>query len=149
MENKKVDITKLLKDGESVWIKPQGSSMYPLIVEGRDSVLIVPLSPERKDVRVNDILLFRREGSILVLHRVVKKNKQGVYFVGDNQKETEGPIKYEFLLGKVEKINRNGHMINVNNIIYKVMMRIWLFLRPVRPMIAKTVHVIKVKIKRI
>ena len=53
------DLEKLLLDGNIIRIKPQGYSMYPLFVPGRDEALIqqVPISSLRR----NDVILYRRE----------------------------------------------------------------------------------------
>ena len=45
-EQPKVNIEGILEAGESVQIKPQGYSMYPLFVPGRDWAVISP--PENK-----------------------------------------------------------------------------------------------------
>ena len=36
----KIDLEKLLNDGAIIRIKPQGYSMYPLFIPGRDEALI-------------------------------------------------------------------------------------------------------------
>lgn len=36
----KIDLEQLLRDGNIIRIKPQGYSMYPLFIPGRDEALI-------------------------------------------------------------------------------------------------------------
>ena len=36
----KIDLEQLLRDGNIIRIKPQGYSMYPLLIPGRDEALI-------------------------------------------------------------------------------------------------------------
>ena len=65
-----IDIEQLLADGQTIKIKPQGYSMYPLFVPGRDEACI-----ERTDfssLKRGDVILYRRDKSILVLHRIWK-----------------------------------------------------------------------------
>ena len=65
-----IDIEKLLADGNIIKIKPQGYSMYPLFIPGRDEACIehVAFSSLKRD----DVVLYRRDESILVLHRIWK-----------------------------------------------------------------------------
>lgn len=64
----KIDLEKLLNDGAIIRIKPQGYSMYPLFIPGRDEALIqqIPIGYLQR----NDVVLYRRAHSILVLHRI-------------------------------------------------------------------------------
>ena len=85
----KTDLEALLRDRNIIRIKPQGYSMYPLFIPGRDEALIqeVPVSSLRR----NDVILYRRDQSILVLHRIARITPEGLFLVGDNQSELEGP----------------------------------------------------------
>ena len=54
-----LDIEQLLKQGNVIRIKPQGTSMYPLFVPGRDEACI-----ERTDfssLKRGDVILYRRD----------------------------------------------------------------------------------------
>ena len=64
----KIDLEQLLRDGNIIRIKPQGYSMYPLLIPGRDEALIQQTAST--DCRRNDVVLYRRDRSILVLHRI-------------------------------------------------------------------------------
>ena len=135
------DIEKLLESGQTVSVKPQGYSMYPLFVPGRDEAVIEPLNGRR--VKRGDVVLFRRHESILVLHRVLRRDENGFYFVGDNQTETEGPISEEQLRGILVIIKRNGKEISVSNPVYRFLESIWLCMRPVRPVFTRAASGIK------
>lgn len=137
------DIEKLLKEGNSIQFKPQGYSMYPVLVPGRDSVVVSPIEEGQK-LKRGQVVLYRRykengEKDILVLHRICKVNEQGIYLVGDNQKEVEGPLQFSQMLGIATTIYRNGKEISTENGMYRLLTGIWLFLRPVRPFISKVV----------
>lgn len=71
----KIDLEQLLRDGNIIRIKPQGYSMYPLFIPGRDEALIQQISST--DCRRNDVVLYRRDRSILVLHRIDKITEEG------------------------------------------------------------------------
>lgn len=128
-------IAPLLKEGKSIEIHPTGTSMYPLLT-GEDVVVLKPLS-EKDPVQRNQILLYRRESGLLVLHRVCKVKEDRFYFVGDNQTEVEGPLKREVLLAEVTDIRRKGKWFSVKHPLYRFLSRFWLFLRPVRPLISR------------
>lgn len=142
----RIDIEKLLREGKNICIKPQGYSMYPVLVPGRDEAIIEPV--KGKKLRRGDVVLYRRDisavgGEILVLHRIWKVNTEGYYMVGDNQKEIEGPLRAEQIKGIMVGMNRKGKYIPVNNLLYMCLTGIWLWFRPVRPVISKTVAGIK------
>ena len=126
-----IDIEQLLADGKTIKIKPQGYSMYPLFVPGRDEACI-----ERTDfssLKRGDVILYRRDKSILVLHRIWKITGDSFYMVGDNQTEIEGPLRADQVRGKLTGFVRNGKFVDVKNPIYRFSSSLWLFLRPLRP----------------
>ena len=126
-----IDIEQLLASGTTIKIKPKGYSMYPLFVPGRDEACI-----ERTDfssLKRGDVILYRRDKSILVLHRIWKITGNSFYMVGDNQTEIEGPLRADQLRGKLTGFVRNGKFVDVKNPIYRFLSGLWLFLRPMRP----------------
>lgn len=129
------DLEQLLLDGCTIQLKPQGYSMYPLFISGRDEALIerVPISTFKK----GDVALYRRDKSILVLHRICRIDTSGFYMVGDNQSEVEGPLRPDQLRGKLVGVIRNGHSFSVENRIYRILSTLWLFMLPVRPLCFK------------
>ena len=137
----KISPEALLTEGKSIQIKPQGYSMYPLIVPGRDSVVIAPATAAF--YRRGDVVLFRSTDKKLTLHRVLRRKKNAYYMVGDNQKEPEGPITRERIIGVLTKIIRNGRSFSVKHPLYAVTANIWLLLRPCRPAISHAVAKLK------
>ena len=135
------DLEQLLEEGNQFRVKPQGYSMYPLLVPGRDEVVIEQEDPSR--LHRGDIVLFRREGSILVLHRICRRRGDNFFMVGDNQKQVEGPIGITQIKGKVTTLIRGGRTISAENRLYRIYSFIWLWLRPLRPALSKMVHCLK------
>lgn len=133
--NQKPDIEQLLSQGLTVQLRPQGYSMYPLFTPGRDEAIIAPLADASR-LRRGDVVLYRRDGGILVLHRICKVDKTGFYLVGDNQTALEGPLRAEQMRGVLVAFIRRGREIPVDHPLYKIASRLWLFLRPVRRCIA-------------
>ena len=126
----KYDIEQLLKAGEIIRIYPEGYSMYPMFVPGRDAAVIKKADVDK--IRRGDVVLYRRKEGILVLHRVVKRKGSRFYMVGDNQMEIEGPVEETQIRGILVAFVRNGHRISVKNPVYVILARSWLGLRPVR-----------------
>jgi len=58
-----------------------GTSMMPLLREGRD---LFTVAPKEKRCRVGDVVLYRRPPSRWVLHRVVEVLPEGYLTLGDN-----------------------------------------------------------------
>lgn len=140
-----VDIEAVLREGRAIQIKPEGYSMYPLFVPGRDEAVIEPLSDRR--LKRGDVLLYRRKNSILVLHRVCKCDGENFYMVGDNQKEIEGPLKRECIRGILTGVVRKGRYFPVSDPLYRILSGLWMLLRPFRPIISGTAAKIKRFIK--
>lgn len=136
MQGQKADIEELLAEGRTIQIKPEGYSMYPLFVPGRDEALIAPADTE--SLRRGDVVLYRREGSILVLHRIWKRKGNDFYMVGDNQSEIEGPLGSEQVKGVLIGMIRNGRKLSLKNPVYRLYAGIWLMLRPFRPFLSQT-----------
>lgn len=137
------DIEKLLKEGNSIQLKPQGYSMYPLLIPGRDEVVVSPIE-DIKNLRRGQVVLYRRykengDNDILVLHRIWRVKEQGIFLVGDNQKEIEGPLQASQMLGIATTLYRKGKAISTKNIVYRFLTGVWLNMRPIRPMISKSV----------
>lgn len=126
----KIDIEELLERGETIQIHPQGYSMYPLFIPGRDEAII-----GRADVsklRRGDVVLYRRENSILVLHRIWEKRPEGFYMIGDNQMEVEGPLRPEQIRGILLAFIKKGRKISVKNPLYIMISRLWMLAKPLR-----------------
>ena len=131
----KADVEMLLASGNTVQIKPQGDSMYPLFVSGRDSAILAPVSGG--DCKRGDVVLYRREGSILVLHRIWKKKEDGFYMVGDGQTPVEGPIREDQIRAIMTGMVRKEKQLSVRNPLYRMYAVFWLRLRPFRAGILK------------
>lgn len=126
----KYDIEQLLEAGEVIQIYPEGYSMYPMFVPGRDAAVIK--KADVKKIRRADVVLYRRKGSILVLHRVVKRKGSQFYMAGDNQTEVEGPVEEDQIRGILTAFVRNGRRISVKNPVYVIWSGLWLMFLPVR-----------------
>lgn len=142
MEKKTVRLSELLPvieetlaAGGTVKLPITGTSMLPLLVAGRDTVT---LSPVTGDLQKFDIPFYRRRDGAFVLHRIVACTADNTYTLcGDNQWVLEEGIRAEQIIGVVSEITRNGKTFSVNSKKYKRYVRIWHRLLPVRKYIVK------------
>lgn len=111
--------------------------MYPLIAGDRDEVVIAGVSGHA--LRRGDIVLYLRKDGTHVLHRIHHIKNGEFYLVGDAQSEIEGPVKREQVIAYAEALVRKSRTIPCGGAGYRTLSGAWLFLRPFRPLILKTV----------
>lgn len=140
-EGQQLDLEQLLKEGNSIQIRPQGYSMYPLFVQGRDSARIAPIGDTQP--KRGDVALYRRVSGILVLHRIVSVKEDGYYMVGDNQTEIEGPLQHEQIKGILVGIERKGKYFSVKHPLYRTFEWLWLLMLPIREPLSRAAAKVK------
>lgn len=129
----KIDIEDLLAQGNTIQIHPQGYSMYPMFIPGRDEAVIGRADTDK--LHRGDVVLYRRENSILVLHRIWAKKPEGFYMIGDNQMEVEGPLRPEQIKGVLLAFIKKGRKISVKNPFYIMVSRLWMLAKPLRAIV--------------
>lgn len=134
-------IREQMQHNRSVKIFPKGYSMYPLLEEERDSVIVSPLSSDK--LHFGNIYLYQRENGLLVLHRLAGVRKGAFYFVGDNQTQLEGPLSLDRILGVVTSITRKGKTFSTCHPLYRTITTVWLMVRPIRPFFWKLGRIAK------
>ena len=127
MDYSKPSAEEALASGATLHIKPEGNSMLPLIKAGRDSVYIQKVSFE--DIKKGDVVLYRNEHHLLVLHRVCKKTPTAFYTVGDHQLLSAGPYDRSMLLGRMAAMQRRGKYIDCAGATMRIYSRLWLLRR--------------------
>ncbi len=143
----KLDVEKTLMAGLPVTFPLTGMSMNPLFMGGRDYITAEPV-PEGYKFKRLDVVLYRREGSVLVLHRIYKVKPEGLYLVGDHQKEIEGPLPYKQVRGIMTSAIRKGKTLTLNEKWYKLYSWGWMLIRPFRLPILNLYVKIKLKVKK-
>ena len=142
MEKKRVHLAEMLPiieetlaAGGTVKLPITGTSMLPLLRSGRDTVTLTAVTSPLKKY---DLPLYRRKDGAFVLHRVVKVQADGTYTMcGDNQWVQEPNIHEEQCIGVVCAITRNGKTFSVQSSNYKLYVRVWHLLLPVRKYFVK------------
>lgn len=117
-------IEEILAGGGEFRIYPRGTSMLPLIVQGKDSVVLK--RDFQHTARKHDIAFYCRDDGHYVLHRVMKIKKDGTYVMcGDNQTELEQNIRKEQIIGCVCEIYKGEKRVSVRSIRYRVYVLLW------------------------
>ena len=76
----------------------KGTSMLPLFKEGRDKVEIYKYTP-KTPLKKGDIILYKRESGLYVLHRIMAFKGEEMVLCGDNHTTLEYGVKSSQVLG--------------------------------------------------
>lgn len=121
-------IKEKLQNGGTVQIPITGTSMNPLLYWGRDSVELIKCENPQK----YDIIFYRRDNGQFVLHRIVGKNDKGFILCGDNQVKKEYGITENHIIAVVKSITRKGKTFTVDKVSYKLYVKLWTLILPIR-----------------
>ncbi len=123
-------IDEVLASGGEFHLSPKGTSMLPLLVQERDTVVLKRNS--NKPAKKHEIAFYRRASGQFVLHRVMNIEKDGTYTMcGDNQITLERGIRREQIIGYVAAIYRKGKRVKMENTAH-LMYVFWWTKMPVR-----------------
>lgn len=136
MENKKrisleeiyPAIKETLLGGGTVELPITGTSMFPLLKAGRDTVIIKAAS----EFAVGDIIFYRRDDGHFVLHRIVGTDENGYILCGDNQTLLEKNIENRHIIAKVIELHRDGKIISADDPEYVRRVNFWIKALPHR-----------------
>ena len=144
MSNSKSSFEEILaKEGRLIYTNV-GDSMLPLIRQNRDLVVI-----ERPAGRLRkfDVPLYRRDSGQYVLHRVLKVRENDYVLCGDNRCSRETGITDRHVLGVLTAVIRDRKELSVNDWRYRLYVRLWCGLFPLRVFLLRGICVLK-RIKR-
>ena len=106
-----------------------GWSMFPMLRNRRDRVVIRRIGAER--LKKYDLPLYRRPDGKYILHRVIGVKENGYIIRGDNTYQKE-QVPDEWILGYVEEFYRNGKRKAVTDRRYRLYVRLWHLIYPLR-----------------
>lgn len=121
-------ILERLAAGESVQFTPQGTSMTPMILGGRDQVI---LSPKPEKWKKYDLPFYQRANGQYVLHRIVKADKT-LTCIGDNQFEYEEGLRPDQMIAIATGFVRKGKKYRTDQFSYRIYCRLWHWSRRIR-----------------
>ena len=111
-------LQEVIASGGEFLLYPKGTSMMPLLVEGRDAVVLSALPDSGPSLY--DIVLYLRDDGHYVLHRIVGKEESGSFVLcGDNQSILEYGIQVEQCLAVVTRIHRRNQTVLLDSFRYR------------------------------
>lgn len=121
-----------------------GDSMYPLIRQDRDLLII---EKPRGRLKKYDVPLYKRDSGEYVLHRVLKVRAQDYVICGDNRYVKEYGITDRHIIGVLTAVVRNGREVSVTDWKYRLYAHLWCDFFPVRALIFKIRSILR-RLKR-
>ena len=123
--------------GKEVKIAVTGFSMYPLLRGGSDEVLLS--KPE--NLKVLDVVFFKRDNGQYVLHRIIRKNGDILTIAGDNETKPEYPVYISDCIGKMTAFIRSGKLYSADKLSYRLYSRFWKLIFPFRRILVKAIRI--------
>lgn len=115
-------IREVMDSGGEFTLYPRGTSMLPLIMQGRDSVT---LEQPQGALHRGDIAFYQRENGQYVLHRIIGERDGTFTMCGDNQLAPEYGVKPEQIIAKAAYITRKGSKITPRSLPYRLYVLLW------------------------
>lgn len=113
------NIETLLKENQIFIGKTAGDSMAPMLIEGQDTVIIVPPTfPLQK----GDVPVYRRDGHY-TMHRIVSKTRRGYIICGDNRRIPETDITDADIVGVLAAFYKGNEYIDTQDAAYRAYVR--------------------------
>ena len=122
-----------------------GVSMYPLLRNRRDNVVVRPKNGRLKKY---DVPLYRR-GDEYVLHRIIEVKDDSYVIIGDNCILKEYGIKDSDIIGVAEGFYRRNRYVPVSSPVYRAYSRIWVKIYPIRMFYKKCKQKLYTALKRV
>lgn len=116
-----------------------GWSMYPMLRDRRDTIVVKPV---KERLNKYDVALYKRNGRY-VLHRVIRVLPDSYVICGDNCIQKEQGIRDEQILGVLTGFYRGERQINMAGKAYRLYARTWGLTRPVRRAAAGMKEIVK------
>ena len=114
-----------------------GSSMFPMLRNRRDRVIVRRIGSER--LKKYDLPLYRLPDGKYILHRVIGVKENAYIIRGDNTYQKER-IPDEWILGYVEEFYRNGKRKAVTDRGYRLYARFWNLIYPLRFLVFRAIR---------
>ena len=112
-----------IAERNSVRFRMKGQSMFPLLRNGVDEVVLYPCT--EKELQPMDVVLFRYQGRH-VLHRILRRDGEWLYLQGDGSYVAKEKCTIDDVVGKVQKIIRpSGTVIGVDDWQWRLLSRLW------------------------
>ena len=106
-----------------------GWSMYPMLRNRRDRIVVLPIGTER--LKKYDLPLYRRPDGKYILHRIIDV-KDGKYIIRGDNTYVKEHVPDEWILGYVSEFYREEKHVLSTSRWYRFYARFWNVIYPVR-----------------
>ena len=113
-------IEEVIKEQGMLVCTTAGTSMYPMLRDRRDTIIVKPYEGRLKKY---DVPLYK-SGTRYILHRIVEVCPDSYVICGDNCERKEYGITDEQILGVLTGFYRGSKLIDINSWQYKLYARI-------------------------
>lgn len=116
-------VEKEISRGNSVQLRVKGYSMYPLLRDKKDGVILNPCTLD--ELEVMDVILFKYNGRY-ILHRIIKIEGSELYMRGDGSFKAIEHCSRTDVIAKVGAIVRpHGRVVPVTGWRWKIPSLLW------------------------
>lgn len=124
------DYQRVLQEHGVLSFTPGGTSMWPIIGNRVDTVIIRSVSGKLKKY---DVAFYSRPSGQAVLHRILKVHETTYDMCGDSQTNVEKGVPHKAVFGIMVGYYKNKKYIDcTKSVLYKAVVRVWscsIFLR--------------------
>lgn len=142
--NSSVNIENVLEEKGIFVSTTVGVSMYPMLRNRKDTIVIKPVQGRLKKY---DVPLYRR-GSDYVLHRIVKVTSDGYVICGDNCLNKEYQVTDDDIVGVLKGFFRGNKKVDMFGQTYRIYCRVWVACYPVRCVLKRCWRMMKRVVKK-
>lgn len=127
-----------IAQGKPVRFRLKGHSMFPLLRNGKDEVILEKCFPE--NLRPMDVVLFRYRRKH-VLHRIIQRTGNDLLIQGDGSMVAKEECTINDVVGKVTGICRpSGKILSVESWKWTLPSRLWRISNPLRVLLLRIAH---------
>ena len=126
---------EIIKNGGKCKLRVTGYSMTPILKHLRDSVILT--SPKERSIKKGEIVFIQRKNGQYVLHRVYKIMDEETFIMNGDAQQWVEIVKNNQVIGVCSSIVRNNKQISCDNLVYKIIIKLWQFFMPIRHYIFK------------
>ena len=120
----KTTYEEYLKRYGTLTYKNTGTSMLPLLKQGRDAFIVRAVG-EYETCKKWDVVLYKRPPESYVLHRVIQVRDNSYDILGDNCIGIERNIPKDAVIGVMTGFIRNGKKYEADSRLYKLYVLFW------------------------
>ena len=127
-----------LAEGRPVRFRLKGNSMFPLLRNGKDVVVLEKCSFE--SLKPMDVVLFRYRGKH-VLHRILHREGERLLIQGDGSFVAKEECTVNDVVGKVVQVCRpSGKVLSVDSWQWTIPSRLWRLSNTIRVFLLRVAH---------